>query len=98
MDVKRISDLKPEQREAAEKLLGRSLVNFQKVAIKVLEGGNKIVLSFFGNKQERQPKPPAGNWDIPSCFSVLTDLTDEERAAYGATLSLPVNLSHPRDK
>lgn len=98
METSHISDLQPKQREAAERLLGRSLVNFQKVAVKVLEGWNDIVVRFFGGKQEKQPEPPAGNWDIPACFNVLTDLSDEERADYDATLSLPVKLSHSHEE
>lgn len=88
-----VNDLGPEQREAAEKLLGRSLVNFQKVAIKVLEGGNDIVVHLFSEKESQQPEPSKSGWDIPACFHVLTDLADDERAEYDATLSMPVKLS-----
>jgi hypothetical protein len=98
METTHISDLGPEQREAAEKLLGRSLASFQKVAIKVLEGGGDIVVRFFCGKQEKKPEPPAGSWDIPTCFNVLTDFSDEERADYDATLSLPVKLSHSHEE
>lgn len=88
-----MNDLLPEQREAAEKLLGRSLVNFQKVAIKVAEGGNDIVVRFFGEKESKKQEPPRSGWDIPDCFNVLTDLPGDERADYDATLSMPVKLS-----
>lgn len=88
-----VNDLRPEQREAAERFLGRSLVNFQKVAINVLEGGNDIVVRFFGGKESKKPEPPRGGWDVPDCFNVLTDLADDERADYDATLSMPVKLS-----
>lgn len=93
-----ISDLRPEQREAAEKLLGRSLVNFQKVVVKVLEDGNDIVVRFFGGKKngaDETQGPSKGNWDVPACFNVLTDLTDEERADYDAVVSESVTLSRP---
>lgn len=90
-----ISDLRPEQREAAERLLGRSLASFQKVVVKVLEDGNDIVVRFFGGKQHKTPEQPQGNWDVPACFNVLTNLTDEERADYDAAVSEPVKLSRP---
>ena len=90
-----ISDLRPEQREAAEKLLGRSLVNFQKVVVKVLEDGNDIVVRFFGCKQPPASEQSPGSWDVPACFNVLTDLTDEECADYDAVVSEPVTLSRP---
>jgi hypothetical protein len=90
-----IRDLQPEQREAAEKLLGRSLVNFQKVVVKVFEDGNDIVVRFFGGKQRETPEQPQGNWDVPACFNVLTDLTDEECTDYDAVVSESVKLSRP---
>jgi len=88
-----ISDLRPEQRKAAEKLLGRSLASFQKVAVKVLESGNDIIVRFFGAKQQKEPEQLTGRWDVPACFNVLADLSDEERVDYDATLSEPVKLS-----
>ena len=90
-----IRDLQPEQREAAEKLLGRSLANFQKVVVKVFEDENDIVVRFFGGKQRETPEQPQGNWSVPACFNVLTDLTDEERTDYDAVVSEPVKLSRP---
>lgn len=90
-----ISDLQPEQREAAEKLLGRSLVDFEKVAVRVLEGGSHIVIRFFGGQQRETNVGPAGKWHVPSCFDVLTDLGDKERAEFDAVVSQPVRLSRP---
>ena len=90
-----ISDLKPEQRDAAERFLGRSLANFQKVAIRVLDGGNAIVIRFFASEQYGTANSNAGKWNIPACFNVLTDLSDEELAEYDAVVSEPVKLSRP---
>ena len=90
-----ISDLEPDEREAAEKLLGRSLTDFQKVAIRVREDGNDIVVRFFGGKQNGAADPTAGKWDVPACFNVLADLSDDERADYDAVVSQPVTLSRP---
>lgn len=95
-NVSNISDLRPEQRAAAEKLLGRSLVNFQKVAMKIIEGNNDIVVRFFGNPDEKHDLPDqsySDSWEVPSCFKVLTDMSDEELADYDAVLSQPVTLS-----
>jgi len=61
-----ISDLAPEQRQAAEKLLGRPLVNFKKVVISVVEGGNDIVIRFLGKKSSESNEGSEGNWKIPS--------------------------------
>ncbi|MDZ4658310.1 MAG: hypothetical protein SH868_12095 [Bythopirellula sp.] len=91
-----ISDLGPEQRAAAEKLLGRSLANFQKIAIKALEGGNDIIVRFFGSAREKNELPNQdqySGWAVPACFQVLTDLSDVEQADYEAVLSQPVTLS-----
>ena len=93
-----ISDLEPEEREAAEKLLGRSVVNFQKIAVRVLEGGNDMVIRFFGGRQSEDKDEAAGNWDIPACFNVLTDLSDEERAEFDAVVSEPVKFSGQFDR
>ena len=90
-----ISDLEPEEREVAEKLLGRPLVNFQKMAVRVLEGGNDIVIRFFGGKQAEVIDEAAGKWDVPACFNFLTDLSDEERAEFDAVVSVPVKRSGP---
>ena len=90
-----ISDLKPEQRDAAERFLGQSLANFQKVAIRVVDGGNAIVIRFFGGKQNGTANSNTGKWDIPACFNVLTDLSDEERAEYDTVVSEAVKLSRP---
>ena len=90
-----ISDLEPEEREAAEKLLGRPLVNFRKMAVRVLEDGNDIVIRFFGGKQAEVIDEAAGKWDVPACFNILTDLSDEERDKFDAIVSAPVKLSRP---
>ena len=90
-----ISDLSPDQRQAAEKLLGRSLVNFEKVVIRVLDEGNDIVIRFSGGPQNGVSSPAAGKWDIPACFNVLSDLSDAERREYDAVVSEPVKLSRP---
>ena len=90
-----ISDLEPEEREAAEKLLGRPLVNFQKMAVRVLASGNDVVIRFFGCKQAETIDEAAGKWDVPACFNILTDLSDEERAEFDAIVSMPVTLSRP---
>lgn len=95
-NVTNISDLGPEQRAAAEKLLGRSLAKFQKVAIKAFEGGNDIIVRFFSSAREKNELPHQdqdGGWAVPACFQVLTDLSDVEQADYEATLSQPVTLS-----
>ena len=88
-----ISELKPEQREAAEKLLGRSLANFQNAAIRVIEGGNEIVIRFFGGQKSLPNGKKSGGWDIPACFQVLDDLNDQQQAEYNAAISQPVRLS-----
>jgi len=88
-----ISELSPDQREAAEKLIGRSLVNFQKVVVRVMEEGNDVVVRFSGGPQDKPSQQPAGNWDIPACFNVLTDLSDAERNEFNAVVSEPVHLS-----
>lgn len=88
-----LTELGPEQRAAAEKFLGRSLANFQNVAIKVFTEGNDIVVRFFGGKEPQQQTPSPYGWKIPSCFQVLSDLTDEERTDYDAVVSQPVTLS-----
>jgi hypothetical protein len=88
-----VTELGPEQRAAAEKFLGRSLANFQNVAIKVLAEGNDIVVRFFGGNEPKQQMPAADGWKIPSCFQVLSDLTDEERSDYDSAMSRPVKLS-----
>ena len=88
-----ISDLAPEQRQAAEKLLGRPLVNFQKVVVRVVEGGDDIVIRFLGKKSRESNETPEGNWKIPSCFNVLTDLSDEERKDFDTVVAEPVKLS-----
>ena len=90
-----ISDLSPDERQAAEKLLGRSLVDFEKVVVRVGESGNDVVIRFSGGPRNGTPQPPVGKWDIPACFNVLTDLTDAERNEYEAVVSEPVHLSRP---
>jgi len=71
-------------------------VNFQKVVVRVAEDGNDIVIRFFGKKTNRSNEASEGNWDIPSCFNVLTDLSDEERKDFDAVVAEPVTLSrHP---
>lgn len=87
-----ISELGPEQ-WAAEKFLGRSLADFQNVAIKVFAEGNDIVVRFFGGKEPKQQTPSPDGWKIPTCFQVLSDLTDEERSEYDSVISHPVKLS-----
>lgn len=88
-----INELTPDQREAAEKLIGRSLVNFQTVVVRVLEEGSDVVIRFSGAPQNKPSQHPAGNWDIPACFNVLTDLSDAERKEFDAVVSEPVHLS-----
>jgi hypothetical protein len=88
-----ITELGPEQRAAAEKFLGRSLANFQNVAIKVLAEGNDIVVRFFGGKEPKKEAPSPNGWKIPSCFQILSDLTDEERSDFDSVISRPVKLS-----
>lgn len=88
-----IRELSPDQRQAAEKLLGRSLVNFEKVMVRVLEEGSDIVIRFSGGPRDGTSQPVAGKWDIPACFNVLTDLSDAERQDFDAVVSEPVRLS-----
>ena len=88
-----ISDLAPEQRQAAEQLLGRSLVDFQKIVVRVLDGGHDIVVRFMGGEGNGVAAPPAGKWAVPACFNVLADLSDQQRAEFDAVVSEPVRLS-----
>jgi hypothetical protein len=90
-----ISELSPDQRQAAEKLLGRSLLNFEKVIVRVLEEGSDIVIRFSGRPRDAASSLAAGKWDIPACFNVLTDLSDAERREFDAVVSQPVTLSRP---
>lgn len=88
-----ISDLAPDERQAAEKLLGRSLVDFQKIVVRVLDGGHDIVVRFLGGEGNGAASPPAGKWAVPAGFNVLADLTDREQAEFDAVVSEPVKLS-----
>ena len=88
-----VNDLRPEERQAAEKLLGRSLVDFQKVVVRVLGGGRDVVVRFIGGKETEPAAPPTGKWAVPACFNVLADLSQAERAELDAALAEPVKLS-----
>ena len=88
-----ISELRPDERQAAETLLGRSLVDFQKIVVRVLDGGHDIVVRFMGGEGNGAAAPAGGKWAVPASFSVLADLTDEERAEFDAVVSEPVKLS-----
>lgn len=88
-----ISELSPDQRAAAEKLIGRSLVNFEKVIVRVLEEGSDIVIRISSGPRDGTPHPGASKWDIPTCFNVLTGLSDAERKEFDAVVSEPVRLS-----
>ena len=88
-----ISDLGPDERQAAETLLGRSLVDFQKIVVRVLDGGHDVVIRFLGGETNGTAPPPAGKWAVPASFNVLADLTDAERADFDAVVSEPVKLS-----
>ena len=92
-----ISELSPDQRQAAEKLLGRSLVNFERVMVRVLEEGSDIVIRFSGGPREATSQPASGKWDVPACFNVLTDLSEAERQDFDAVVSEPLRLSRVDD-
>ncbi len=88
-----ISDLQPAERQAAETLLGRSLAGFQKVVVRVMDGGTDVVVRFFGGERGRGGPSAPGTWAVPASFSVLTDLSDAERADYDAAMSTSLKLS-----
>jgi hypothetical protein len=90
-----ISDLQPEQREAAERLLGQSLAEYQKVAIHIPTDGMRISVSFFKEQNGHDNQQSARGWQIPSCFDVLSDLDKEELANYDVVVSIPTTLSRP---
>lgn len=90
-----ISDLSPDQREAAEKLIGKSIVNFERVVVRILEDGSDIVIRFSTGPRNGTSTPAPGKWNVPSCFNVLTDLSLAERQEFDAVVSEPVHLSRP---
>ena len=87
-----IRDLRPDERQAAETLLGRSLVDFQKIVIRELDGGHDVIIRFLGREGNDAAVPPAGKWAVPACFNVLTDLSDEQRVEFDAVVSAPAKL------
>lgn len=88
-----IRDLEPHERQADETLLGQSLVDFQEIVIRELDGGHDIVIRFLGREGNDAAAPPAGKWAVPACFNVLTDLSDEQRVEFNAVLIKPLKLS-----
>lgn len=93
--IQDVRALRPEQREAAERLLGRSLADLQNAVIRVVESGGEIVIQIFKNSQRPIQESKTGAWAVPTCFRVLNDLTVDQQADYDATISRPVSLSHP---
>lgn len=91
--VNNITELNPEQRAAAEKLLGLSLADYHNVAIKVMAKDSDIEVRFIGHKEQQQLSTTQDGWNIPACFRILSDLDDKEQAEYESALSLPVKLS-----
>jgi hypothetical protein len=89
---RQISDLQPAERQAAEMLLGRSLSGFHKIELREMDAGADVVVRFIGGELVGGPSTP-GRWVVPASFSVLTDLSDAERADFDAAISKPVNLS-----
>lgn len=93
--IKNLSALKPEQREAAEKLLGRSLADLQNAVIRIAESGGEIVIRILSSSQLNTQESKSDGWAIPACFRVLDDLTDEQSSDYDTTTSQPVRLTRP---
>jgi hypothetical protein len=89
------SDLSPDQREAAEKLIGRPLVNFEKMVVRDVEEGSDIVIRFSLGPNGGSPTPGPSKWNVPNRFNVLTDLSETERKDFDAVVSEPVRLSKP---
>jgi hypothetical protein len=88
-----VGDLSPDERHAAETLLGRPLGNSERVAVRVLNAEKDAVNRSPGAPQNGTAQPAESKWAIPACFNVLADLTDAERKEFDAIVSTPLNLS-----